>query len=106
MDAVAAADAERVLVLEGAALQDGEQRIEVGEQDVGGLLQLHREAGVEHVARGHALMDEARLGPDMLGEVGEEGDHVVRGLALDLVDARDLEGALLAQPPWRGALAG
>ena len=41
-------------------------------------------------------MDEARLGPDMLGEVGEEGDDVVLGLALDLVDARDLELAALA----------
>ncbi len=41
-------------------------------------------------------MHEARLGADMLGEVGQEGDHVVMGLALDLVDALDLEGAALA----------
>ena len=88
MDAVAAADAERDLVLEGAALERGEQRVEVGEQDVGGLLELHREAGVEHVGGGHALMDEARLGADMLGEIGQEGDDVVLGLALDRVDAR------------------
>ncbi len=31
----------------------------------------------------------------MLGEVGQKGDHVVVGLALDLVDALDLEGAAL-----------
>ena len=57
--------------------------------------ELHGEAGVEHVGRGHPLVDEARLGADVLGEVGEEGDDVVLGLALDLVDARDLEGAAL-----------
>ena len=72
-------------------------RVEVGEQQVGRLRQLHREAGVEHVRRGHALVDEARLRPDMLGEVGQEGDDVVLGLALDLVDALDLELALRAQ---------
>ncbi len=97
MDAVAAADAQRVLVLEGAAAQHGEQRVEIGEEDVARLLELKRQAGVEHVARGQALMEEPRLGSDMLGEVGEEGDDVVPGLALDLVDARDLELAFLAQ---------
>ena len=38
----------------------------------------------------------ARLGADMLGEVGEERDRLVMRLALDLGDARDLEGALVA----------
>ncbi len=84
-------------MLEGAALQRRQQRVEIGEQDVGGLGQLHREAGVEHVARGHALVDEARLRPDMLGDVGEERDRLVMHLALDLADARDLELAALAQ---------
>ncbi len=101
MDAVAAADGERVLVLEGAALQRGEQPVEIGQQDVARLLQLHGEAGVEHVRRGHALMQEAGLGPDMLGEIGQEGDDVVLGLALDLVDARDVELAAASRPPRR-----
>ena len=100
MDAVAAADGERALVLEGAALQRLQHRVEIGEQEVRRLRQLHRQAGVEHVGGGHALMEEARLGPDMLGEVGEEGDDVVLGLALDRVDARDLVFALGAQTPW------
>ena len=52
---------------------------------------LHREAGVEHVRGGHALMHEARVGADELGEMGQEGDDVVLGHALDLVDARDVE---------------
>ena len=44
MDAVAAADGRGQLVLEGAALQHFEQRVEVLEQEVGRLLQLHRQA--------------------------------------------------------------
>ncbi len=62
MDAVAAADRRGQLVLEGAALQHREQLVEIGDQDVGGLAELDREAGVEHVGAGHALVEEARLG--------------------------------------------
>ena len=36
-------------------------------------------------------MDEARVGADELGEMGQEGDDVVLGHLLDLVDARDVE---------------
>ena len=89
----------RQLVLEGAALQRREQGVDVGDQDVGGAAELHGEAGIEHVRRGHALMDEARLRTDVLGEVGQEGDDVVLRLALDLVDARDLEGCRAPRPP-------
>ena len=46
-------------------------------------------------------MHEARLGPDDLGEVGEEGDDVVLDLALDRVDARDVERGVLALVPDR-----
>ena len=98
VDAVAAPDGRREFVLERAPLQHREQRVEIREQEVRRLLQLHRKAGVEHVARGHPLVDKAGVGADMLGEVGQEGDHVVTRLALDLVDARDLEGAALAAP--------
>ena len=58
------------LVLVGAALERGEQRVEIGEQDVARPRELHREAGVEHVRRGHALMQEARLRPDDLPRDG------------------------------------
>ncbi len=87
MDAVGAADGRGELVLEGAALERGEELVDVGDQEIGGAHQLHVEAGVEHVGGGHALMHEARLRPDDLGEVGEEGDDVVLDLALDRVDA-------------------
>jgi hypothetical protein len=95
MDAMAAADGRRQFMLEGAPLQRRQERIEIGQQQVGGLLQLHCKGGVEHVARGHPLMNETRLGADMLGEVGQERDHIVVGLALDCVDPFDLEGAAL-----------
>ncbi len=73
-------------------------------QDVGGAGQLHAEAGVEHVRTGHALVDETRFGADMFGEVGEEGDDIVLGFALDLVDAGDLE--LAAFPNCLGGIGG
>ncbi len=42
-------------------------------------------------------MDEARLVvADMLGQVGQEGDHVMLGDGLDLVDAGDVEFHVLA----------
>ncbi len=40
-------------------------------------------------------MHEARLGADDLGQVGQEGDDVVLDLALDRVDAGDVEFASL-----------
>ena len=91
MDAVAAADRDRVLVLEGAPLQRCQQRVDIGEQYVARPRQLHAEAGVEHVGRGHALMDEAGVRADEFGQMRQEGDDVVLGDALDLVDALDIE---------------
>ena len=49
MDAVAPADGERVLMLEGARFERREQSVEIGDEDVCRLDQLHVEAGVEHV---------------------------------------------------------
>jgi hypothetical protein len=103
MDAVAATDADGHLVLEGAPLQRGQQRVEIGQQDVGGAGELDVERRVEHVGRGHALMDEARLvRPHDLGQMREEGDHVVLRHRLDLVDAGDVEGRVLRAPDGLG----
>ena len=92
-------DHRRRLVFEGAALERGAHLVDALDQKVGGAHELHVEAGVEHVRRGHALMDEPRLRPDDLGEMGEEGDDVVLDLALDLVDAGDVEVGVLAFRP-------
>ncbi len=96
MDAVAAPDGDGVLVLEGAALEGGQQRVDVGQQDVGGALQLYRERGVEDVRAGHALVHEACVWPDDFREMGQKGDDVVLGGALDLIDARDIEAIVAA----------
>ena len=95
MDAVAPSDGDCVLVLVGARLEGGEQRVEIGDQDVGGLRELDVEAGVEHVGGGEARMQVARFRPDMLGDGGEEGDDVVLHLPFDGVDPLDVEAAAL-----------
>ena len=106
--AVRAADAGRVLVLEGAAAQRGEQLVEIGEQAVGGLGQLAGEGGVEQVRGGHAEVQVARLGADHLLEVGQERDHVVARGGLDRLDPRGIDDRLdprarprCARPPPR-----
>jgi hypothetical protein len=91
VDAVAAADRRGVLVLLGALAQRGEQQVDVLDQDVGRARELHRERGVEHVRAGHALVHEARLVADLLGDPGEERDHVVPGHRLDRVDRLDVD---------------
>jgi hypothetical protein len=63
--------------------------------------ELHIEAGVEHVRRRHALVDEARFRADDLGKVGQERNDVMLDLALDLVDAGDVEGGFPALGPDR-----
>ena len=79
-----------------------EQRIDIGDQDIGGAHQLHVEAGVEHIRRGHAGMHVARFGADDFRNMGQEGDDVVLDLGLDGVDARDIELGVLALGPDRG----
>ena len=101
VDAVRAADGRRHLVFAGAALERGVERIHVGDEKIGGAHQLHVEAGVEHVGGCHALMHEARFRPDDFGEMGQKGDDIVLDLALDLVDARDIEFRRFALVPDR-----
>ena len=82
-----------VLVLEGAALQGRQQPIHIGDENVGGALQLDVEAGIQHVGRRHALVHEARLRPDDFRKMREKRDDVMLGLGLDGVDAGDIEDA-------------
>jgi hypothetical protein len=101
MNAVGATDGRRHLVLEGALLQRRQNLVDIGYQQVGGPRQLHIEAGVEHVRRGHALVHKAGLGADNLRQMRQEGDDVMLGFALDLVDARDVEGGVPGLGPDR-----
>ncbi len=91
MDAMAAADRRRQLVLEGALFQRGEQGVDIGDEEVGRLHELEVETGVKDVGRRHPLMQEAGLRPYFFRDRGEEGDDIVLHLALDFIDAGDLE---------------
>jgi hypothetical protein len=98
MDAVAAADRRGQLMLIGSALDRFEERVEVGEQYVGGLTELDRETGIEHVARRHSLVHEACFVADILGHPGEEGDDVMLGDGFDRVDRRHVDLGLRGPP--------
>jgi hypothetical protein len=107
MNAVGTADGDRVLVFECTALDGGEKRVHVRKQQVGGLDQLDVEAGVEHIRRGHALVHETGIRADDFGEMGQEGDDIVLGLSLDLVDPVDVESGRSAPfPDCPGGLLG
>ena len=95
VDAVRAPDLDRVAELERPPLEYLAQRDEVALQEQAGLLDLQRQGGVEHVAAGHAVVHVLAGVADVLGDVGEEGDDVVVGRLLDLVDAGDVERGLL-----------
>ncbi len=86
VDAMAAADGRGQFMLVGAALQHLEQRIQVLDQQVCRLLQLHRQARVEHVAAGHALVKPAPLRPKLFAGPGQEGDDVMLRHRLDRID--------------------
>ena len=105
MDAMAAPDGRRVFVLFRAALDGREQRVEIGQQDVGRACQLDCQRGVEHVAAGHALMHEARLVADILGHPGKEGDDIVLGNRLDRIDRLDVDLGI-GRPPVPQRLGG
>ena len=98
VDAVAAADGGGVFVLLGAGLDRGEQRVEIGDQDIARPGQLHRERGVEHVGAGHALMHEAGFLAHFARHPVEEGDHVMLGHRLDRVDRGDVDGRVGGPP--------
>ncbi len=91
----------RVLVFEGARLQRRKNTVHAGEKDVGGAHELDVEGRVEHVGGGHALVHEAAVRADELGKVRQEGDDVMLGDGLDLVDAGDVEFGLSALFPDR-----
>ena len=57
MDGMGAADHFRALVLTGEAAQGIGQGIQLLAQQDHGALQLQRQAGIQHIAAGHAHMD-------------------------------------------------
>jgi hypothetical protein len=66
VDAVAAADRQRQLVLNRAPFQRREQPVDVGHQQVGGTDQLQVEARVENIRGSQTLVDITGFGADQL----------------------------------------
>jgi hypothetical protein len=90
----------------GAALDRGEQRVDVGEQDVGGARELH---GQQVSSTSELVMPwcmKRASGPTCCATV-EEGDHVVLGDGLDRVDRGHVDGRVGRPPvPQRLGAAG
>ena len=86
MDPMAAADGRRIFVLESTGLEGRLHLCDVADQEIGSPHQLNVQAGVENVGGCHALMDEACLRPDDLGEICQKSDNVVLDLTLDGID--------------------
>ena len=100
MDRVGAADHHRPGVLARLAREQRDQRVCLGQQQVGGRAALQRQRRVDHVARGQAEVDVAALGADRLGDLADEGDHVVVGRPLELGDARHVDRAPDPRCTW------
>ncbi len=96
VNTVGAADLRRVFEFPSTTLQHFRQFREVLADNRRRLLHQQRLRGVDHVVRRKPVVQPPRFGPNLLGDGGGEGDDVVFHLGLDLVDAVDLEAALLA----------
>ena len=95
--AMRAADHRRVLVLFSAGLDRAAERRQVREDQVAGFDHLQRLRGIDDVGRGQAEVQPAGGGPDDFGHRGRKRNHVVLCRFFDLVDARDVERALVPQ---------
>ena len=96
VDAVGAADAEGVALLDRPLDQGIAVGAGAGEQDRSRLLELQREGGVEDVGGGEAVVDPAAVLADRCGDDVDEGGDVVVGDLLALVDGLDGERGVLA----------
>src|SRR5579863_6423307 len=94
--AVSAADGGRVLELERAALEDGEECFDAGTKHRGCFSYLQCLRGVDNVVGGEAVVQPSGFGGQALrfegfGDGGGEGDNVVLHFGLDLADAVNRE---------------
>jgi hypothetical protein len=80
-----------VFELVSSPLQDFHQWVDPRQQQLTRLFQQQRIRGVDDVARRQTIMNEPRRRTDILGKIRSEGDDVVIGCFLDLVDTLDRE---------------
>ena len=98
--AVGAADARRVLELARAPHEHAAQALDARREEPPRVADLERERGVEHVARGDAVVHVARVGADRAPRASvSERDHVVAHALLDLGDARRIDRRLARGSP-------
>ena len=87
MNAVRAADTDRVAVLLRACDDGAERAVDPVEDEPPGILDLERKRRVDHVGRGQAVVEPAPFGSELLRDGVDEGRRVVVGDPLDLADA-------------------
>ena len=91
VDRMGAAHHDRHRLRPGARHEHGQQLVAVVEQALPRGPQLERKRRVHDVTARQAEVEEAALGPDRLGDLRHERDHVVVGLALDLGDPLEVD---------------
>ena len=91
MDAVGAADHRRVFEFPGPAFEHLGETLEVAGDQRRGLLDEQRLRRIDHIVRGQAVVEPARVRAYDLGHRRGEGDDVVLDLGFDLEDAVDVE---------------
>jgi hypothetical protein len=101
MDAVGPADHRRLLVFLRARLDRLGERRHVLQDQVARLDHLQRLRRIDDVGRRQAEVEPAGRGPDNLRHRGREGDHVVLRRFFNLVDAGDVECALVFEVSCR-----
>lgn len=106
MNAVGAAGAERIALLEGAALADHAELLDVLDNQVTRLSKLIAQSRITQVGAGHTVVNPAarlglalgNIGVDIFLHVGQEGDDIVARDFLDLVDLCLLKVGMVADP--------
>ena len=106
VNTVSTAGAERVALLEGTALADLAELLDVLDDKVASLSELVAQSRITQVRAGHTVVNPAAglglalgdVGVDVLLHVGQEGDDVVARDLLDLVDLCLLKVGMVANP--------
>ncbi len=91
VDRVGPAHHRRVRLGPGTNDERFDEAIGVAQQPLPGGPELEGEPGIHDVAAGQPEMEIATLRTDRFGDLRDEGDDVVVGRALDLVDALDID---------------
>src|SRR5262249_44989189 len=91
MNAMRASNGGRQLVFKGAPFECSKQFVDISNEDVCGPYELHVEAGIQHIGRGHTRVHKPRFRSDDFGQMGQKSDDVMLDLRLDFINAADVE---------------